>query len=221
MLAQCCKPDPLKAAEKCSWAVLAAFSLRLTLTLSFASALGGKGWVCPCDFLGFGSLQGKESHLLAPTAAWVEAMGLQDGAGMRGKPSWCGRNSKAMHYCCTSACQHSTSGRFITISLGTHKCSQPLFSAPAWCQTSVVWTGGHPLKVQEDVFIPSHFSSPFPFLHTLKGILLLLASFISIPSCVTLVWEQDFHDSHCSRGSIFSSHQGKVSPRTCTQSSQE
>lgn len=135
-------------------------------------------------------------------------MGLQDGAGMRGKPSWCSRNSKEMHYCCTSACLHSTSGRFITISLDTHKCSQPLFCAPARCQASVAWAGGHHLKVQEDVFAPSHFPSPFPFLHALEGILLLLASFISIPSCVTLVWEQGLYDSCCSQTlvAVFSPH---------------
>lgn len=34
-----------------------------------------------------------------------------------------GKKSKAVHYRCTSAYQHSTSGRFITISLGTCKCT--------------------------------------------------------------------------------------------------
>lgn len=68
--------------------------------------------------------------------------------------------------------------------------------------------GGHHLKVQEDVFTPYHFLSPFPFLHTLKGIVLLPLDFISIPSCVTLVWKQDFYDSCCRQTlmAVFSSH---------------
>lgn len=52
-----------------------------------------------------------------------------------------------------------------------------------------MWAGGHHLKVQEDVFAPSHFPSPFPFPHTLEGIILLLAYFISVPSCVMPVWK--------------------------------
>lgn len=107
--------------------MLLAFSLHLTLTLGLASTLGSKGWVWPCGFSGFGSLQGRDNHLLAPTAGWVESTGLLDGAGMRGKPCWCSKNSKAVHYYCTSTHQHSSFGRFITISLGTCKCSQPLF----------------------------------------------------------------------------------------------
>lgn len=56
-----------------------------------------------------------------------------------------------------------------------------------------MWAGGHLLEVQEDVFAPSHFLSPFPFPHTLEGILLLLTYFISIPSYLTPVLKQDFH----------------------------
>lgn len=186
--------------------MLAAFSLCLTLTLGFASALRSKGWVCP--FSGVGSFQGRENHLLAPTAGWMEAVGLQHGAGMRGKPCWWSKNSKAMHYYCISAHQHSSSGRFITISLGTCKCSQTSFFCSCLIQTSVVGAGGHHLKVQEDVFTPSHFLSPFPFLCTLQGIVLLPSDFISIPSCVTLVWKQDFYSSCCRQTlmAVFSPH---------------
>lgn len=85
---------------------------------------------------------------------------------------------------------------------------KPHFSAPAWCQTSVVGAGGHDLKVQEDVLTPCNFLSPFLFLHTLEGIVLLPLDFISIPSCVTLVWKWDFYDSCCRQAlmAVFSPH---------------
>lgn len=174
MLAQCCKPDPLKLPRNAAGLCWPPSLCIWPSPWASASALGSKGWVCPCGFSGFGSLQGEENHLLAPTAGWVEAMGLQNGDEMRGKPCWCSKNSKAMHYYCTSTHQHSSSERFITISLGTHKCSQPLVFCSSLMSDKCCMGWWTYLKVQEDVFAPSHFLSPFRFLHTLESILYFL-----------------------------------------------
>lgn len=148
-----------------------------------------------------------------PSAAWVESW-----MGMRATPCRCGRNSKALLPASTAVL-----GRFITISLGTHKCSQPLFFCSSMMSDRCCvgrWTssqspGGCLLSISISVSISF---SPRSWGYSFASCLFYF-NFVMCHTCLGagLVWLMLQPNPH---GSIFSSHQGKVIPVTCTQSSQ-